>query len=607
MRKATDDERGRAKELQRRVLRVGGILAVLVGSAGCGESPEQSGAAPGAGLAGGAVVPGAGPGGVAGGGAGSGVVEPGGQVGPGELPEEPGPAVSSPEECGTLLSTTPALPPKSGMRRLSWTEVSHAITDLFPNVSSRTVSTEAADELVPDRETHRLAPSETFFRAYRPAATDIAAQAASASAKGACAGGGADCYKAELLSVASRAWRHNLAASESQLLTDNLTAFQQEIGEQAGYAAALELVLSSPRFLYLLEPGSLATDQATAGVHRATGDRAAGMLAAALWASIPDAPLLAAAAAGRLDEPVGLAAEVQRMMADPRARRGMTTLFRSWLGYRQVEKAFKNDDLFPAFDDTVRNEMVADTDRTLERLFFEEASNPDALLSSSLGFPGENTIKALGWEGISPGQADLSAVGRNGVATHPSILAITSGSDETSIVSRGLYFVETLACGHIPPPPPGVDNDVDKIVEAAGRPLSNREIAERHATEPGCASCHQFLDPFGMVFENYDPIGALRDKSHGVAVDTSVTLAGAMGLNGTYAGAPELLSALAETGTTRRCFATQLANFVKPQKLTKAQSCALAELTVKPDGSPASMFEVVQRFVTSEDFLNRSL
>lgn len=466
---------------------------------------------------------------------------------------------------------------------------------------------EAALELVPDREPKRLTANETFFRAYRPAATQVAAQAAAQTIATACVGGAAECLQTELLAVASRAWRRNLQGPEKELLASKLALFQQEIGQEAGYAAALELVLASPRFLYLLEPGSLAADQASGGVHQGRGDRVAGMLAATLWASVPDQALLKASAEGRLDEPAGLAMEVQRMLSDNRARRGVATFFGSWLGYRQLEKAFKDEELFPGFDDAVRAEMIADTERTLQALFFDKNSGPDALLASTLGFPGENTIKLLGWQGVTPGEADLASVGRHGVATHPSILALTSGSAETSIVGRGKYFVETLACGHIPPPPVDVDANVDKIIENAGRPLSNREIAEIHRADPGCASCHRFLDPFGMAFENYDAIGASRQTDRGVAINTSVTVDQVFGMTGTFSGATELLDALKKTGTTSKCFATRLAEFIEPGPLSPAQTCALEALTVGEAGGTSSMSEIFRRFVTSEQFLNRSL
>ena len=35
---------------------------------------------------------------------------------------------------------------------------------------------------------------------------------------------------------------------------------------------------------------------------------------------------------------------------------------------------------------------------------------------------------------------------------------------------------------------------------------------EQHRANPACASCHARMDPIGFAFENYNAIGAWRDK-----------------------------------------------------------------------------------------------
>ena len=57
----------------------------------------------------------------------------------------------------------------------------------------------------------------------------------------------------------------------------------------------------------------------------------AARLARFLWSSVPDEPLLAAAAAGRLSDPGGLRAETERMLADPRSRRFVREFTDQWI------------------------------------------------------------------------------------------------------------------------------------------------------------------------------------------------------------------------------------------------------------------------------------
>jgi hypothetical protein len=112
------------------------------------------------------------------------------------------------------------------------------------------------------------------------------------------------------------------------------------------------------------------------------------------------------------------------------------------------------------------------------------------------------------------------------------------------------------------------------------------------------------MDPFGMAFENFDPIGRERTMDNGFAVDTSVELDGALGITGKFSGATQLLNALAETGRAEHCFASNFAGFVMPVTLSETQSCAL--LPAHKDGEAPSMLNIARTFLLSDLFLLRS-
>lgn len=524
------------------------------------------------------------------------------------VPEDPATSPFAPEEhdlCVGLLRAGPVAPLTPSMRRLSWSEIHNSLTDLFPEVAPDTFRDLLPEDRSPGREAPLLQANETFVRSYRPALAAHARKVAAAVATRACPNGDASCLQQWVRQTARLAWRGSFGAAEASFLDERIQAFRSELSAAETAAAGLELVLASPRFLYLLEPGSASDDS---GAGRARGATLAGLLAATLWASVPDAALLNAADEGRLDDGAGLSDEVDRMLADPRARRGVMDFFRAWLGHNRVLKAIKDDQRFAGFDDAVRAEMLSDTESTLAMLVFELDASASELVTSPLSRPGRRTASLLGWGDVPDEPVSLAHAGRHGIATHPAILAAYSGPTETSIVKRGQFFVEHLSCGHVPPPPPGVDDNIDEILANAGRPLTNREIAERHANEPACASCHQYLDPFGIAFESYDAIGRRRSEIQGQPIDTAITINGDfLGLGGDYADSAALLDRLAATHTPQRCFVGQLAHFVRPAELTQAQACALAALTRSDAGRAPSMRELVRRFVTSDLFLTRAL
>ena len=61
------------------------------------------------------------------------------------------------------------------------------------------------------------------------------------------------------------------------------------------------------------------------------GFQLASRLSYFLWATMPDAELLDAAATGALDTPDGLAMQAQRMLDDPRSTDGLMRFFSVWL------------------------------------------------------------------------------------------------------------------------------------------------------------------------------------------------------------------------------------------------------------------------------------
>ncbi|MBW8886008.1 MAG: DUF1588 domain-containing protein, partial [Planctomycetia bacterium] len=87
----------------------------------------------------------------------------------------------------------------------------------------------------------------------------------------------------------------------------------------------------------------------------------------------------------------------------------------------------------------------------------------------------------------------------------------------TSPVKRGKWILEQLLGTPPPPPPP----DVPEIDEKKIPTGSLRQVMEQHRANPICASCHARMDPIGFAFENFDGIGAYREKDGGFSIDPS--------------------------------------------------------------------------------------
>jgi hypothetical protein len=118
-------------------------------------------------------------------------------------------------------------------------------------------------------------------------------------------------------------------------------------------------------------------------------------------------------------------------------------------------------------------------------------------------------------------RVSLAGTPRRGVLTHASVLTITSNPTRTSPVKRGKWVLEGFLGTPPPPPPP----DVPELPND-GKPLTGtlRQQLEQHRANPTCSSCHARMDPIGFGLENFDAIGAFREKEGEFAIDASGTL-----------------------------------------------------------------------------------
>src|SRR5436305_542439 len=141
-------------------------------------------------------------------------------------------------------------------------------------------------------------------------------------------------------------------------------------------------------------------------------------------------------------------------------------------------------------------------------------------LDARYTFVNDRLAKHYGLESVEGGdfrKVDLADERRGGILTQASILTLTSNPTRTSPVKRGKWVLEQILNAPPPPPPP----DVPELPETKRLTGTLRQVMEQHRENALCASCHRRMDPIGFAFENYDAVGAWRDKDGGFPVDPS--------------------------------------------------------------------------------------
>src|SRR5687768_9350651 len=320
--------------------------------------------------------------------------------------------------------------------------------------------------------------------------------------------------------LATQAYRGPLSAQDFDGINKFFQQGRTEGGDfESGIRMALQAILASPKFLFRLEqaPGTLRAGQN----YRISDLDLAERLSFFLWAAGPDEELLKIAQRGTLRTPGVLAAQVKRMLQDPKADALSTRFGSQWLRLQDLDKIHPDALLFPYYDNTLAEALKKETELFFDSIVREDRSILD-LLTADYTFINERIARHYGIQGVNGAEfrrVTLPDENRRGLLGQGSILALTSVADRTSPVLRGKWIMEVLLASPPPPPLPNVPSLDETKAESGDKLLTTRERMEQHRANPQCNSCHRVIDPLGLALENFDVTGRWRIRDNGAPVD----------------------------------------------------------------------------------------
>ena len=338
-----------------------------------------------------------------------------------------------------------------------------------------------------------------------------------------------DCAQRIIVDLAGRAFRGPQRPADLSVIMQFYERGRTEGGFESGIQQALSRILVDPRFLFRFEAEP---QGAVAGVPYDISDlELASRLSFFLWSSIPDQVLKDLAVAGQLHRPEVLAAQVRRMLADPRAEALVENFAGQWLYLRELATVTPE---VAGFDENLREGFIEET-RSLVRWVLSQDLPITELLTADYTFLNERLARHYGIPDVRGShfrKVQLPAdAHRHGVLGHGSILTITSTATRTSPVIRGAWILGNILGAPPPAPPPGVETNIDgdgtQVITT-----SVRQRLELHRKNPSCAACHGVIDPVGFSLEHFDAIGAWREKDGDSRVDARGTLVDGTVVNG---------------------------------------------------------------------------
>ncbi|MFP6765052.1 MAG: DUF1592 domain-containing protein, partial [Planctomycetaceae bacterium] len=127
-----------------------------------------------------------------------------------------------------------------------------------------------------------------------------------------------------------RIWRRPVTTQEVDQFMALFAEYRPDFSNfEDAMVEVLATALATPEFLYLTHRTATGSSPGSAAV---SDLELASRLSFFLWSSIPDDELLQLAERGNLKEPAVRAAQVKRMLADPRSRRFSQNFVEQWLG-----------------------------------------------------------------------------------------------------------------------------------------------------------------------------------------------------------------------------------------------------------------------------------
>ena len=400
-------------------------------------------------------------------------------------------------------------------------------------------------------------------------------------------------YAREIIrGFAARAYRRPITAGEESAV---MAVFQKSFAAggkfQPSVKDALQVVLTSPQFLFLIE------NSATSAPEPIDNHELASKLSYFLWNGPPDRATLRLAANGTLRKQ--LDAEAGRMIGDPRFARFVNEFAAQWLSLDKFQVLEPDRKRYPKLTRDARTQLREEPVQFVSHLIRNNLPVKNLIASdfvmanetvASYYDMADKTENGFQFVAIPHGRRELG-----GVLTQASIMAGLSDGRESNPVKRGAWLARRIIAEPPNDPPPNVPTLKD---DATGQ-LTLRQRIERHRTQPGCVQCHLKIDPWGVALEEFDAGGRLKQQP----ADARSKLP-----DGTeVAGIDELKRYLSQDRIDQVAFSflKHLATYATGRNLTYNELHFLKEDSARLKNSGYRMQDLIRYVVSSKLFLEK--
>ena len=313
-----------------------------------------------------------------------------------------------------------------------------------------------------------------------------------------------DQIPSKLQAFAEKAWRRPLSQSDAnhvkRIWAEERATCSSEV---EALRSSIVTILCDPRFLYLRQSNSYDL------VSR---------LSYFLWNGLPDPPLITLASEQASIGDSAIERQVDRMLADKRARRFVQDFVAKWIDFTRCDQIAIDPNYYPSFK--IRGPRIKEYMKQECVEFFIHVLKSDlsclSFLESEFVMVNETLAEHYGIPDVfTPRFVPVTAPTHRGggVLAQAAMLLAHSDGQDSHAVNRGVWIRSRLLGDPPTDPPP----DVPALLDAAsdsktGGPLSVKQRLDLHLkTGTTCYDCHKDIDSWGIATEGFDAVGLPRN------------------------------------------------------------------------------------------------
>ena len=327
--------------------------------------------------------------------------------------------------------------------------------------------------------------------------------------------GNIEAYAQEVISqFMQRAFRRPLHPGELNRYIDFWKDLKDEFELfEDGIKEVLIAVLCSPNFIYVATPENIESNEMDDEFYLAS------QLSYFLWNSPPDETLIKLAVEGDLHK--DLTGQVKRMVKSPKISNMVNSFTFEWLRLDRHNSMDVNVKVFEDFTRFVKEDMLNETYNFVEYVLKNNLSIMN-FIDSDFAMLNQNLAEFYGIKGVLGNKFRPVKLAENyhrgGLLSQGSFLSGHSNGVQAHPIKRAVWLKEKILGDHPPAPPPNVP-ELDP--ETPGfENLTLKEQLFLHRNKVSCMDCHQKIDPYGVVFENYDAVGRFQLTAKEKSIDS---------------------------------------------------------------------------------------